>query len=99
MEEVKRGVNDLISQNKVVIFSKSTCPYCVDAKKCFDKINYKYTAIELNNHPQGSVIQDLMLEMTGARTVPRVFIDGKCIGGGSDTVQLFKSGQLQKMLE
>lgn len=67
--------------------------------QCFDKIDHKYTAIELNNHPQGSAIQDIMMELTGARTVPRVFINGTCIGGGSDTVQLFKSGQLQKMLE
>lgn len=33
MEEVRRGVEDLIKQNKVVIFSKATCPYCVDAKR------------------------------------------------------------------
>lgn len=33
MGEVKKGIQDLIAQNKVVIFSKTTCPYCVDAKK------------------------------------------------------------------
>ncbi|CAL8138680.1 unnamed protein product [Orchesella dallaii] len=99
MAEVKKGVEDLIKQNKVVIFSKPTCPYCVDAKRCFDKLNVKYTAMELNSHPQGGLVQDILLEMTGARTVPRVFIDGTCIGGGSDTVALFKSGKLQKMLE
>ena len=30
--------------------------------------------------------------------VPRVFIDGKCIGGGSDTVNMFKSGKLVEIL-
>lgn len=29
--------------------------------------------------------------------VPRVFIDGKCIGGGSETVALKNSGELQKV--
>lgn len=66
--------------------------------QCFDKIKAAYTAIELNNHPHGSVIQDIMLEMTGARSVPRVFIDGKCIGGGNDTSALYKSGELQKLV-
>jgi hypothetical protein len=28
-----------------------------------------------------------------------VFVDGKCIGGGSDTVQLFKTGQLEEILK
>jgi len=27
-------------------------------------------------------VQDILLSLTGARTVPRVFVDGKCIGGG-----------------
>jgi len=96
--EIKDNVLSLIKQDRVVIFSKSTCPYCWDAKKVFDKLGQKYVTIELNQHPQGSQIQDILLGMTGARTVPRVFVDGKCIGGGSDTVQLQKSGELVKML-
>lgn len=30
--------------------------------------------------------------------VPRVFVDGKCIGGGSDTQKLFKEGKLEQIL-
>jgi hypothetical protein len=37
-------------------------------------------------------------KMTGARTVPRVFVNGKCIGGGDDTAALAASGRLAKML-
>jgi len=96
--ELKENVNSLIKQDRVVIFSKTTCPYCWDAKKAFDGLGQKYATIELNQHPQGDQIQDLLREMTGARTVPRVFVDGKCIGGGSDTVQLLKSGELSRML-
>ena len=36
--------------------------------------------------------------MTGARTVPRIFIDGKFIGGGSDVEKMYNSGELLKML-
>jgi len=99
MEEAKKGVEDLIGQHQVVIFSKAHCPYCVNAIKCFDKLKVHYTAIELNGHPQASLLQDILMDMTGARTVPRVFINGHCIGGGTETVQLFKRGDLQKMLQ
>jgi len=99
MEEAKKGVQDLIKQNKIVIFSKVTCPYCVNAKRCFDKLKVQYTAIELNSHPQGALVQDILCEMTGARTVPRVFVNGSCIGGGTETENLYRSGDLQKMLE
>ncbi len=37
--------------------------------------------------------------MTNARTVPRVFIAGQCIGGGDDTERLDKKGDLEKQLK
>jgi glutaredoxin 3 len=42
---------------------------------------------------------DILGEMTGADTVPRVFIDGECIGGGDDTEKLEKKGELEKKLK
>jgi len=41
-----------------------------------------------------SPIQDVLKRMTGARSVPRVFINGKCIGGGDETAALQKKGKL-----
>lgn len=31
--------------------------------------------------------------------VPRVFVGEKCVGGGSDVVELHESGQLEGMLQ
>lgn len=31
-DEIKKNVEDLVSQERVVIFSKESCPYCYDAK-------------------------------------------------------------------
>ena len=39
-----------------------------------------------------------MLELTGGRTVPRVFIDGKFTGGSDDIAALDRSGELARML-
>ena len=40
-----------------------------------------------------------MRQLTGGRSVPRVFIGGKFIGGGDETEAAHKSGKLQGMLE
>ena len=40
-----------------------------------------------------------MKQLTGGRSVPRVFIGGKCIGGGDETDAAHRSGKLQGMLE
>jgi glutaredoxin 3 len=66
--------------------------------QALDKLGIEYLTIELNGHPDGGEIQDYLADLTGGRTVPRVFVNGTCIGGGDDTVRLYKSGELQKMI-
>lgn len=44
------------------------------------------------------MIQDALGDLTGARSVPRVFIGGKFIGGGDDTVRKADSGELKQLL-
>ncbi|XP_062308819.1 glutaredoxin 2 isoform X2 [Osmerus eperlanus] len=92
-------VKDVVSHNCVVIFSKTTCPYCKMAKNVFNEIGITYKVIELDEHNDGRRLQEALAHMTGARTVPRVFINGNCIGGGSDTKQLHQQGKLMPLIE
>jgi glutaredoxin 3 len=48
--------------------------------------------------PNGDKYVDILAEMTGEDTVPRVFIGGECIGGGDDTEKLEKQGELENKL-
>jgi glutaredoxin 3 len=54
--------------------------------------------MQLDQEEDGSAMQDVLLSITGARTVPRVFINGKCIGGGDETAAAAANGTLQKLL-
>lgn len=45
--------------------------------KQFKKINVKYLSLEIEDRPDCQELQDALENMTGARSVPRVFIDGK----------------------
>lgn len=92
-------VQEVVSKNCVVIFSKTTCPYCKMAKNVFNEIGASYKVIELDEHNDGRRLQEALAQMTGARTVPRVFINGNCIGGGSDTKQLHQQGKLLPLIE
>lgn len=46
----------------------------------------------------GADIQAALLEMTGQKTVPNVFIKGQHVGGNDATQAAAKSGKLQEML-
>ena len=43
-------------------------------------------------------IQDYLKELTGARSVPRVFVNGKFYGGGDDTSAGAANGDLAKKI-
>ncbi|XP_014241597.1 glutaredoxin-C4-like isoform X4 [Cimex lectularius] len=96
---VAQFVKDAILQDTIVIFSKSYCPYCTMAKEVFQKLQRKFTTIELDGRDDGDQIQSVLGEITGARTVPRVFIKGEFVGGGSDVKNLYENGKLEKMLQ
>ena len=55
--------------------------------------------VQLDQRSDGDAIQDYLLKLTGGRSVPRVFINGKFIGGGDDTARLAQSGELTKLLQ
>uniref|UniRef100_A0A0N4Z9S2 Glutaredoxin domain-containing protein n=1 Tax=Parastrongyloides trichosuri TaxID=131310 RepID=A0A0N4Z9S2_PARTI len=101
MSGVKSFIDSEISNNKIFAISKSYCPYCVKAKKALESFNLKPGSIkwiEIENDSRMNDIQDYMGQLTGSRSVPKVFIGGKFIGGGDDTVKAKNDGSLEKML-
>lgn len=95
----KQEIDDHIKNDHIFIASKSYCPYCNRAKQIVLKQHgAKATVIELDEIADGSSIQDYLAEITGQRTVPNIFIDGKHIGGCSDIEALEKKGELVKLL-
>uniref|UniRef100_A0A672M498 Glutaredoxin-1 n=1 Tax=Sinocyclocheilus grahami TaxID=75366 RepID=A0A672M498_SINGR len=91
-----------IKGDKVVVFLKPTCPYCILAKDVLSKYKFKsghLEVIDITGSSDMGGIQDYLQQITGARTVPRVFIGEQCIGGGSDVDGLDRSGKLEGMLQ
>lgn len=98
---MKDFINSEVSASKVVIFSKSYCPYCMATKKLFQGPEFKGVSVavhELDKRADGDSIQATLAELTGQRTVPSVWVGGKFLGGNSDTQSAYGSGQLKTML-
>jgi glutaredoxin 3 len=71
-ESVKNLVDSLIQNKKVVVFSKSYCPYCTKAKKTFEKYSLnseEYVVLEIESRDDCSHIQNYLKELTGASSV------------------------------
>lgn len=53
--------------------------------------------MELDELGDAPAIQDYLATLTGGSTVPRVFVNKKFIGGGTETKALQRSGELAKL--
>ena len=83
----------------VMVFGKTTCSYCKMAKKVLDETGVNYEFETIDNKDDCAALQDMFLKMTGERTVPRVYVGGKCIGGGTDVFTLHNQGKLVEMMK
>uniref|UniRef100_A0A674DRP5 thioredoxin-disulfide reductase (NADPH) n=1 Tax=Salmo trutta TaxID=8032 RepID=A0A674DRP5_SALTR len=96
--ELKSRIQELIDSNQVLVFSKSYCPFCVKVKDLFKELNVNCNVVELDLIEDGSNYQELLLEMTGQKTVPNVFINKTHVGGCDKTMKAHKDGVLQQLL-
>lgn len=62
------------------LFTKAGCPHCSRAKKYLDDKGIIYEEIELNNE----ITRRSMINITGAKTTPQIYLDGKYIGTADD---------------
>ncbi|KAJ1423261.1 Thioredoxin-like superfamily [Sesbania bispinosa] len=75
-------VQQLTSSYAVVIFSKSDCCMSVMVKHLIFTLGAGPKVVELDEHVNGSGIQDVLCQFSGTnQPIPAVFIGGKFIGG------------------
>lgn len=94
---LRSKTEEIIGLTPVVVFSKSWCPFCTKAKEALRQAGVYFQVLELDElDPQtGAKIQEALGEITGAQSVPRVFVGGRCIGGGDETAELAERGELK----
>lgn len=81
---------------KVVMYSTGVCPYCVRAEQL---LNRKGVAdIEKIRVDLDPARRDEMMERTGRRTVPQIYIGDTHVGGFDDLAALDRAGRLDPLL-
>lgn len=85
------------------IYTKTTCPYCVRAKKLLTQLNIPYTEYVIRTdrdtmplmEGQIAITRDVLLERApDVKTVPQIWIDGRHVGGCEDLEAEIKSGKI-----
>lgn len=87
------------SDNPVMVYSKTYCPFCTEVKSLFAKMDVAAKVVELDTLADGDDVQAALQGVSGMRTVPQVFVGGTLVGGCDDTLSAYKSGSLMEMLD
>jgi glutaredoxin len=66
------------NMTKAVIWSKDSCPFCVQAKALLESKGIKY---EERNVSQDWTREQLLEAVPNARTLPQIFLDQELVGG------------------
>jgi tellurite resistance protein TehA-like permease/glutaredoxin len=96
--DANSSVEDLVKSHPVMLFSKSTCPFCFGLKSLLDSYGVHYTVVELDSTGRATALQQQLFEKGGERTVPQLFIDGTKVGGCTKCKELQISGEFQSKI-
>lgn len=80
----------------VVIYVTEYCGFCRMAEGLLNRKSIAFDAVDVTN---SSEARNWLVQSTGQRTVPQVFIHGRSIGGYSELAALDRAGKLTPLLE
>ena len=80
----------------VRMYTTAVCPYCVRAKQFLKSKGVEFIEeVRVDLDPQA---RDTMMQSTGRRTVPQIFIGDTHVGGCDDLMALDSRGGLLQLL-
>ena len=80
---------------KVVMYCTEVCPFCIRAEQLLVSKNASVTKIRVDLDPPR---REEMIQKTGRRTVPQIFIGNTHVGGFDDLSALNNRGGLDPLL-
>jgi len=78
------------------MYTSAYCPYCANAERLLSKKGVRH--IEKIRVDEDSSILEEMIEKTGRRTVPQIYIGDYHVGGFDDLRSLDLQGKLDPLL-
>lgn len=79
---------------KIDIYTWTYCPFCIRAKRLFDKLGVSYEE-HVIDHDREALAQ--LKEKTGVGSVPQIFVDGDFVGGCDDAYQIYRDGRFDEI--
>lgn len=84
------------SAPSIVMYTQAFCAYCAAARSLLDKKQVPYEELDVTLNAK---LRREMVDRSGKKTVPQIFIDDQHIGGYDELSELDRTGRLDELLE
>ena len=100
MENVINEIRKQISGNKVIVYMKGTpslpqCGFSARTVAILEDVGYPFAAVDVLAEPDKREAIKVYSEWP---TIPQVYINGQFVGGCDIMMELYESGELQRLL-
>jgi len=79
----------------VVMYATGWCPYCERARQLWKRKVVEVTELDIDKDP---ALREQMMQRSGRRTVPQIFVGDVHVGGCDDLHELEARGGLDPLL-
>lgn len=99
--ELKERIDQLVSQNKILVFMKGSklMPQCGFSNNVVQILNAMGAPFEIVDILEDSELRQGIKEYSNWPTIPQVYVNGQFLGGSDILIELYQKGELQEMLE
>jgi monothiol glutaredoxin len=101
MSDVQQRIQALVDENKVLLFMKGDrefpqCGFSMRAVNVVNSFGREYKTIDILQDPE---IRQGIKVFSNWPTIPQLYVGGNFIGGSDIVLELYHSGELQKLVD
>ena len=80
----------------VTVYTTGFCGHCLRVKSLLERHGIPFTEVDAEDHPG---LREKLLEKSGRRTLPQVYVGDRYVGGADEMTALEKRGELLRLIQ
>ncbi len=101
LDEVLKLIGNQVKENPVMLYMKGTpsqpqCGFSLQVVKALHTVGVEFSSVNILEYP---AIREGIKQFSDWPTLPQLYVAGEFIGGCDIVTEMFKSGDLEKLLK
>ena len=100
MSDVQSHIREMVEKHRIILFMKGNklmpqCGFSASVVEVLNSLGAEYETVNVLADP---AIRQGIKDFSSWPTIPQVYIDGQFVGGSDILMEMFESGDLQKLI-